>query len=814
MSTVAKFKETARTLEQGEHWQRALDAYRQALELSRGEASEIGLWNRIGDLEQRLGRPDRAVEAFEAGASAYVEAGLFNNAIALCNKILRVLPGRAEVYLRLGQISAAQGFLADARASFLEYAERMQRAGEIDASFAALREFAALSPEDTETRRLLAEQLAAHDRPTEAVEQLRLLLGQMQRDGRMAEAEAVRNRIRAIDPDANVETSDAAAPRARPVDTGDDLGLDVLPTFSLDREPGRIDAPADVRADDVPLSLDPGAGAEPGLEALEIAPIDGLELQPDTDAAELAPAAGGHEPLTVEPLAFDSEFGVSPHLDPSQSDEAFDVEETLPLLGVEAVEDGLLQIDRASAFDPMGAADDGGNDAAAEGTVPPLPGLEGAEQLDSWAVTEPEAPEAPVRWAPGEAEPAQLEEAGDFSIEPLPGLDPLPSLEPATPADERRDAGSSDSHDFGALDFDLHPDPRFAPEPAAGAPLGEPLGASDLDESADVHPAEPPRDEVEALRERIVAEPGDSAARLRAVELLDERGLGAEGDALLGQVHEALAARTDFASAARVAAQLLARTPDDTALHQKHVEYAFRSGDRGLLTAAYLEFADRLRALGNEGKARAVYQRVLDLDASNAVARAALAPAAPPRPAAPPTDYVDLGALVLDDVDAEATTRFTVDAEEPTGNEDEDFARMLSHFRRKVSENIATEDSSSHYDLGVAFKEMGLLDEAIAQFQVALRGGAPPLATLEILGECFVDKGQLTLATRVLERAMQLPDASEANLLGVHYLLARCDEVQDRPGRAQELLERVLAVDIGFRDGAARLRALRSLGAG
>ncbi|HEU0079056.1 MAG TPA: tetratricopeptide repeat protein, partial [Longimicrobiaceae bacterium] len=172
-------------------------------------------------------------------------------------------------------------------------------------------------------------------------------------------------------------------------------------------------------------------------------------------------------------------------------------------------------------------------------------------------------------------------------------------------------------------------------------------------------------------------------------------------------------------------------------------------------------------------------------------------------------EYVDLGSLIMEDEPTERTTRFVVEEEEPTGDEDRDFADMLAVFRQKVNENISAEDAASHYDLGLAFMEMGLVDEAIAEFQVALRAGASPLATLELLGRCFVDKGQFAVASRVLERALKIPGTGEPDVVGVVYQLGRCQEAMGNSAAAQEAYERVLAFDIRFRDTLARLDALR-----
>lgn len=173
-----------------------------------------------------------------------------------------------------------------------------------------------------------------------------------------------------------------------------------------------------------------------------------------------------------------------------------------------------------------------------------------------------------------------------------------------------------------------------------------------------------------------------------------------------------------------------------------------------------------------------------------------------------PEDYIDLAALILSDEAADGT-RFSVEAAHPSGDEDRDFAEILSIFRRKVSENIHPKDSSSHYDLGVAYKEMGLLDDAIGHLQLALRAGSNPVATLEVIGECFVEKGEPSLAKRVLERAARIDGATDADLIGVLYWLGRCEEEMSNGEEARGYYEKVIAVEISFRDAASRLERLR-----
>ena len=79
---------------------------------------------------------------------------------------------------------------------------------------------------------------------------------------------------------------------------------------------------------------------------------------------------------------------------------------------------------------------------------------------------------------------------------------------------------------------------------------------------------------------------------------------------------------------------------------------------------------------------------------------------------------------------------------------------MLRKFKQGVAENVDAEDYQSHYDLAIAFKEMGLLDEAIAEFQKALGSPTNRLPTYEALGQCFLEKKQSKMASSILARAL------------------------------------------------------------
>ncbi len=252
--------------------------------------------------------------------------------------------------------------------------------------------------------------------------------------------------------------------------------------------------------------------------------------------------------------------------------------------------------------------------------------------------------------------------------------------------------------------------------------------------------------------------------------------------------------------------------PEDITLRQRMVELAYRQGDESDLAEAYLGLAGALDRAGQKTRAKAAYQQVLDVDPDNEAARAALGrkrpTSRPAREVASSEDYVDLGSMILGD-EGEKTTRFVVAYEEPSGDEQADFAKMLSQFKEKVSENLDADDVRAHYDLGTAYKEMGLLDEAIAEFQQALRAAADHLPTYEIMGQTFLEMGNGDAAVRSLKRALEVPFEVEDELVGIYYYLARAYELVGNKEAAVEYYDQVFSLDINFADVTERLRALR-----
>ena len=333
---------------------------------------------------------------------------------------------------------------------------------------------------------------------------------------------------------------------------------------------------------------------------------------------------------------------------------------------------------------------------------------------------------------------------------------------------------------------------------------------------------------IEELESRVADDPDDAEAHQALGEALIEAGERERGIEELDIATGGFETAGNLPHAQGLVDEILRLYPNSVRHRQKQVEFAYKASDKGRLIEAYLELADTLLRADLGDKARAVYERVVEHDPTNDRARAALAMLAPaPEPpkkegkvaakdakmrvrdeAGDAGDFVDLGAMILEEDETPRDTRMKVEDEEPTGDEEQDFREMLARFRQGIDENIEETDFQSHYDLGVAFKEMGLLDEAIAKFQKALRAPEGKLRTSEALGVCFHDKGAFGVAESILRRALDLPSTGDQERLGILYWLARSLEEQGKTTEARDLYGRVFAVEIRFMDVGARVKTL------
>ena len=613
-SSPAVLKQQAAALELKKQPEKALALYQQLLTEHGGtDDVDVALRNRVGDLHLRVGQIDDAIALFEKSADEYALSGFLNNAIALCNKILRQRPGHVPTLRRLARFSAEKGMVVDAQRHYLSVAEALEKLGQHGEALKALSEFAELSPEDVHVRSVVVEQLLRAGRKTDALPHLTVLHRLHVVAGRSDEAAGVAQVAREIDEHWTPESEqDRANKRTDPylvfIDSDDDFG------------------------------------------ALETAPMLGGELQRPSATASLE-----------------------------------GLELTAPV---------------SSEFDAVPAG----------GT------------LDGFEATSFEAPATPEMAAPVSAE-QEIER-------------------PATAASaeiEFLDADQSATEEVAA------PPPRVHPAPARLTPLSMPAipAAPQAFHPIELPDAEPNHDEIE----------------------MPSFDTG-----------ETVSSEMDFDTATDTTEDVLGDLPS------------------------------------------------LDMDEPTEHAASPSVepePAAPPAPVAAATEpphrkkrptpsYVNLSDI-LHDEDEPQSARMTIGEPKQTGDHEADFQHILQEFRDGIEKTIPVDDAVSHFDLGIAFREMGLVDDAIAEFQVASRSAQKRVESIEALGGCFLDKREPAVARTLLMRALDDPTVahSDDTLRGVLYLLGLACEAIGARDEGLRYYQRVYAVDIRFRDVAARIQTLQ-----
>jgi pilus assembly protein FimV len=355
--------------------------------------------------------------------------------------------------------------------------------------------------------------------------------------------------------------------------------------------------------------------------------------------------------------------------------------------------------------------------------------------------------------------------------------------------------------------------PAFEPEPASiPEPAGIPeaaeipeltLAQADLDEPAPA-PA-PPEAEVIELQDIVSAELGEESAPEPTFELVEDAAAEAEP--------------VDLAQAAEVSAEpAVEPEPVSAASHEFDLELTAPTKSTGAPEPATTE--DFISEL------------VAEIDGFDA-----------PRPSAEvhANAHGKIPAEVRGEVPAASLSKIFEREPEPmktvrlphvpeptNGNAAEpagpqvtaeslnQLSEVFQEFRAELGElGEEDEDLETHYNLGIAYREMGLLDEAIGEFQKvakAVQKGKPfryAMNCSTMLGLCFMDKGEPKVASMWYQRALESPGLEQDAVLALRYDLGMALENAGESKQALDSFRQVYAMNIDYRDVADRIAELQ-----
>jgi tetratricopeptide (TPR) repeat protein len=216
--------------------------------------------------------------------------------------------------------------------------------------------------------------------------------------------------------------------------------------------------------------------------------------------------------------------------------------------------------------------------------------------------------------------------------------------------------------------------------------------------------------------------------------------------------------RKDYDKAMTLNKRIAELRPFDLKSRQHLVEIARIREDNESRITYMLELAEALNRREAKSEAQKVYRDILQIDPDNAIAKERYVPVE--KTAA----SVDLGEVLrIEQSEAKAETIQSIE-------------ELVSEFRREVFESIGEGDYHSHYDLGVAYKGMGLYQEAIEEFEIAARDDGLKLKALEMSGSCYLEYDKLDDAIRMLNEGLATEGHKDQDYFGIYFLLGSCHE--------------------------------------
>ena len=772
---------------------------------------DINTLNKVGDLYVRMNRPGDSVPFFTRIADFYSRDGFFLKAIAIYKKINKIDPARLEVYDRLADLYHKQGLTQDARSQYQVLADHYLKNNKPEEAIAAYKKMASVDPNDLKIQVRLADLYRTHHQIDQAVMQYGLIGSMLLRRSAHEEAAAVFQKALELSP------SDAAIQRNL--------------VRSLLAQRNATAAIAILKA--APRTAD----------SLSLLAEAQLEMGHAADAARTAEQA----------IALDSRH-----------------EGARLLLSRVRVGEGSFDAALAAVAPLVDAALSARDFTRAEGFLTPIEQAEPAHlgtlaRLAEVRETEGNPSEgAQMRLTLAREEERRGEIASAIEnyrriLRAVPdhpdALARLAELSPGSAA-----AGPAPAP-VSPVSLGETEAPATGGAAAAAPKPSRPTEEQEIETlvvEAEVFAKYGLTDKaVERLRALVRRRPDLLRARERLIELMHESqnpalrqeaeslaevyrasGQSDKADALATRLGWTSTAATEEIPAVDVSSLPAPPPPSDVAFDEFDIE----PQDAAPPPPSELAPPEPLRYSAPEIplpelEPPATTRRATPLEGtvpvdSEFVSYEELgsllddemqkAGETPPPPAAPPAPVVDEQNLFADEqrffnlaeelekeLSDEAAPAAAPDMAGPEG--EASLEEIFREFKKGVEQQLSAEDYETHFNLGIAYKEMGLVDEGIGEFQLASKDPTRTVECCSMLGLCFLEKGMPQLAIKWYRKGLEAPGVTEAETIGLLYDLACIYHSTGELDLAYRTFLEVYGLNTNYRDVVHRVRDLEAV---
>jgi tetratricopeptide (TPR) repeat protein len=817
-------------------FEKAIAEYRK---LVKEDANDIRTWLKMGDLYTRMGARKEATDTYIRVAEHYKKSGFHLKAVAVYKQVIKLDPALGEVYELLAEAYLSLGLTSEALIQLEQLADMFQRAGNSERMLAALQRMADLDVQNISTRLRIAEQHSKDGRAAEAVRHFAAACDLLRQQGRIDDFLKVAERLLYHDAsqiEIARETASIYLEKNQPKRALAKLQL------CFAKEPRNVDT-LDLLAQAFCALGQPDKAVS---VYNEIAAILGeqrreddrrrvyqriLELDPKNASAltALGPASEAPAPAARADTAH--------RASPSSAPAAAPLASTSPEIAEEITEETLA----AKAAKLLGEAEVlikyGLVDRAREHFRKIFEfdyyNLDARERLKDLLLDAGDregAIEQLFVLADGFIE--EQPEGAVYFLHQILGIDPfsrkarellqriggvMPAGLPALPEDGADVIELGPSLEAGGADLG---GATLAPEiaaPAVDEVVEEP--AAELDDITDVEePGDLELDELPAVDDELFADEEEvpveapTAAPKKALSLPAPRvapapSLPAPRIAPLPSVPEPKPAPKP-AAPPRPAPEPVRPAPEPVRPAPEPVRPAAPAPAEVEDISEELEEIDFFISQGLNDEALPILEALAerlpdDPRIAERIARLRppdLAPGGITEPAPPIAKAFDLGAL-SGDLDLSDVTQDDISNE---------IDAVFSQFKAGVEKQVSKSDYATHYDLGVAYREMGLTEDAIAEFRIAAGDHKRATAADTMIGACQTALGRFDEALATLQRALDRPGLTEGERLAVRYEIAKAYEAQGRKDDALAVYNEILLQDPGFADVVDRIDAIES----
>ena len=133
---------------------------------------------------------------------------------------------------------------------------------------------------------------------------------------------------------------------------------------------------------------------------------------------------------------------------------------------------------------------------------------------------------------------------------------------------------------------------------------------------------------------------------------------------------------------------------------------------------------------------------------------------------------------------------------------------IVKEFKQGVLEEVGAEDYETHYELGISYKEMSLLDDAIEELQLASLEPAKFVECQSVIALCYIEKGEYDRAIQSLQEARSRVEQRGERYQDLTYQIAASYEQGGRQGEAAHMFQELFQINPSYRDVKARLNKL------